>query len=115
MTVVTYRINKNVALKRLEIAVGDKMTLEEAVRFEKEFQRNVASIDASTYTLEIDCTTMKVLNPDIADKLGGAMSLYKQAGFKTVEFTVKNDTTLKMQLKRIARSVGLTNAEVIDK
>lgn len=115
MTVSTYKIEKNIALKKVLIAVGDKMTLPEAERFSRELNHIVSSIDASNYTLDVDCTSMKVLTTDLTEKLTGAMKDYHEAGFNKIVFFVQNDVILKMQLSRIARSVGLTNAEVITK
>lgn len=113
MTVTTYKIQVEAPLKKVVVAVGAHMTIAEAERFATEFQRTVTSIDASTYTLEVDCTSMKVLNTELTERLTGAMGLYKEAGFKKTEFIVNNDTILKMQLSRVARNAGLTNAEVI--
>ncbi len=115
MTVSTYKIKKNEALKKIEIYVGEKITLAEVERFTTEFQRTVSSIDATSFDLEIDCTNMKVLTPDLTVNLTEAMGLYKQVGFKKNIFVVQNDVVLKMQLTRLARNAGLTNAEVISK
>lgn len=113
MTVDTFKINKNALAKKIDVSVGDKMTVAEAERFANEFQRTVAGIDASSFELHVDCTSMKVLTPELSEKLTGAMQLYRQAGFKKVIFLTQNDPILKMQLSRVARTAGLTNAEVL--
>ena len=115
MTVDTYKITKNVLAKKIEIMAGEKVTVEEAERFAAEFQRTAASVDAASFELHVDCTSMKVVNPTLGEKLTGAMQMYRQAGFKKVVFLIQNDPVLKMQLSRIARTAGLTNAEVINK
>ena len=115
MPVTTYKIGKNITAKTIEVAVGDQMSLSEAKKFTAEFQQTVAAVEASNFELHVDCTSMKVLNSDIATALEGAMGLYHQAGFKKIIFIVQNDVILKMQLSRIARKEGLTNAEVINK
>jgi len=114
MTVSTYKITKNVSVKKVEVTVGDQMSLPEAERFATEFQQTAASVDANNFELHVDCAGMKVLNQEIAGALEGAMELYLQAAFKKVIFVVQNDPILKMQLSRIARRAGLTNAEVIN-
>lgn len=114
MAVTTYNITKNIAAKKVEVIVGDQISLTDAQKFAVEFQKTADSIDAGSFELHVDCTGMKVLNAEIADALEGAMGLYRQAGFQKIIFVVQNDVILKMQLSRIARKAGLTNAEVIN-
>lgn len=115
MTVTTYKIEKNLVAKKLNICVGDQITLAEAEKFEKEFQSVVSSIDTGDFELHIDSTNMKVLTQDMAVKLSGAMKLYQQAGFKKIVIEITQNTVLKMQISRLLREVGLTNAEVVIK
>lgn len=115
MSVSTYKITKNISAKKVEVTVGEQMSIPEAQRFATEFQHTAASVDASNFELDVDCTGMKVLNQEMAEALEAAMGLYLQAGFKKVIFVVQNNTILKMQLSRIARKAGLTNADVINK
>lgn len=81
MAISTYRIDKNLVAKKVNIFVGDQMTIEETERFAKDFLSTVASIDAGSFDLHIDGANMKVLTQELADKLTQAMGLYKQAGF----------------------------------
>jgi len=115
MIVSTYRIDKNLAAKKVNILVGEQMTLQETERFARDFQNTVASIDAGSFELHIDGTDMKVLTQDLADKLTQAMQLYKQAGFKKIVIVISNNPVLKMQVSRVMRQAGLTNAEVVAK
>ncbi|MEG0450105.1 MAG: hypothetical protein RR595_09630 [Lysinibacillus sp.] len=115
MLVTTYKIEKNLAAKKVNICVGDQITLAEAEKFDKEFGSTLSSIDASSFELHIDSTNMKVLTPDLAVKLGGAMGLYKQAGFKKIVIELSQSTVLKMQVSRLVREAGLTNTEVVTK
>lgn len=114
MSVTTYGIQKNLVNKMIEIVVGDKMTPTEAERFVKEFSATVASINPAQFQLVIDSTNMKVLTPEMATKLEGAMTLYNQAGFGKIIIKLQNNPILKMQASRIARKVGLTSFEIID-
>lgn len=113
MIVSTYLIKKNLGAKKVEVTVGDKITLADAERFQKEFVAVVASITPAQFDLEIDSTHMNVLTPDLAARLEGAMVMYKQAGFKRVLVKLQNTPVLKMQVSRVARQAGLTNMEVI--
>ncbi|MFJ8235572.1 hypothetical protein ACIQ34_07475 [Ureibacillus sp. NPDC094379] len=111
--VATYKIVKNPANKVINLTVGDKMTIQEAEKFVRDFQLTVKSIDASSWVLDIDCTGMQVLTQELADSLTGAMALYKEVGFQKVLFTVKENIVLKMQLSRVARNGKLDNFEVV--
>lgn len=112
MAVATYKIGKNIAAKKLEIEVGDQMTITEAQRFEKDFSVNVASITPSQFDLHVNCKNMKVVTQELAQQLEKAIGMYKQAGFKQVIFLVSNEVFLKMQISRLCRKVGLTNVEI---
>lgn len=112
MSVTTYKISKSIAAKKLEIEVGDQMTLTEAQRFVKEFSMNVESITPSQFDLHINCKNMKVLTQDLAQQLEQAIEMYKQAGFKQVTFLMPSEVFLKMQISRLCRKVGLTNVEI---
>lgn len=114
MSVSTYTIQKNLVGKKVEITVGDRMTPVEAERFGKEFASTIASINAAQFQLVIDSTNMKVLTPEMATKLEGAMALYNQAGFSKILVRLQNNPVLKMQVSRIARKVGLTSFEIIE-
>lgn len=112
MALSTYSIKKNIVAKKIEIAVGDKMTVEEVERFQKEFIATVSSITPKEYTLAIDSTNMNVLTPELATRLEHTMVAYKQAGFKKIEVQLQNSPVLKMQVSRVARNAGLTNMEI---
>ncbi|MER2191933.1 MAG: hypothetical protein ABS951_13310 [Solibacillus sp.] len=113
MSVSTYAIQKNLIGKTVEITVGDQMTPVEAERFVKEFSATVASINTAQFQLVIDSTNMKVLTPEMATKLEGAMALYNQAGFGKILIKLQDNPILKMQASRIARKVGLASFEII--
>lgn len=115
MTVATYRIDKNLAGKKLNICVGDQMTMAETESFVKEFRSTISTIDTGKFELHIDGTNMKVLTQEMAERLSVAMGLYHQAGFEKIVIEITQSTILKMQVSRIMRQAGLTNAEVITK
>lgn len=114
MSVATYKIQKNLAGKKIEITVGDQMTPTEAERFSKEFAATVTSINTAQFQLVIDGSNMKVLTPEMAVKLEGAMTLYNQAGFNKILIRLQNNPVLKMQASRVARKAGLTSFEIIE-
>ncbi|PAD68944.1 hypothetical protein CHH83_11180 [Bacillus sp. 7586-K] len=89
-------------------------TPEDVQNFVKDYQAKVNSIDASAYTLDVDCTTMDILKPEMVPALENSFKMYKESGFGKVLFTINKSAILKMQLNRIARNSGLTNAEVVE-
>lgn len=109
----TYKIDKNIAAKNVRIFVGDKMTVTEAENFMRDFKQTVASIKASDFELIIDSVKMNVLTQELTDKLTQTMSIYKQAGFKKIIIEIQNNAVLKMQVSRVMRQAGLTDAEVV--
>ncbi|MEK4130214.1 hypothetical protein NYE67_11060 [Solibacillus sp. FSL W8-0474] len=105
-------IQVNTGKKVVNISVNGKMTMEDANAFVADYNAKMKAITPSTFDLEVDCTQMQLLNPDMTANLTEVMKMYKTTGFKQVKFTVDNNITLKMQLNRLANSAGLTNATV---
>ena len=105
----------NTARKVVNMSVSGKMTPEDAKAFLVEYNTKMSAIRGSEYTLEIDCTTMQVLTPDLTQDLTGVMQLYKSTGFKKILIIVSNNAVLKMQLGRLIRNTSLTQAEIIEK
>ncbi|MGE7660379.1 hypothetical protein ACQKL0_01110 [Peribacillus sp. NPDC097264] len=108
-----YDININSSKKVIEMFVGGSFTPADAQAFTNDYHKMVGSIDASVYTLEIDCTTMNVVTSQMIPELEGSYKLYKQSGFKKIIFKIKDSTILKMQLARLARNTGLSQVEVV--
>ena len=94
--------------------VSGSFTPADVQNFVKDYQAKVASIDAATYNLDVDCTTMDILKPEMVPSLENSYKMYKESGFNKVIFTINKSAILKMQLNRIARNTGLTNAEVVE-
>lgn len=104
----------NTVKKTVNISVKGRMTMEDSQLFITEYNTKMNSIKASEYTLEVDCIDMPVVTPEMAEELTGVMGLYKTTGFGKVVFQIKSNTVLKMQLSRLARNAGLSNATVAD-
>lgn len=104
----------NTVKKTVSIQVKGRMTKEDSALFIEEYNKKINSINPAEYTLEVDCVEMPVVTPEMAEELTGVMGLYKSTGFNKVIFQIKDSSVLKMQLSRIARNAGLTNAAVVD-
>lgn len=58
---------------------------------------------------------MSVETQDKISKLEQVFKMYQQTGFKDIAFTVKSSNgVLKMQLNRIIRISGVTNAKIVE-
>ncbi|PLR76208.1 hypothetical protein CU633_16890 [Bacillus sp. V3-13] len=109
-----YSMKVNQGAQTMELMVGGTFTPADVDSFIKDYQRNVASIDAKSFSLELDCTTMNLVTPEMVPLLESCYKLYKESGFKQVIFKIKQSTILKMQLSRLARNTGLQNAQVVE-
>ncbi|WP_251548817.1 hypothetical protein [Neobacillus muris] len=109
-----YSIKVNTAKKAVDMNVNGTFTTEDVQNFVRDYQATVDSIEAGSFTLEVDCTNMDILTQDMVPSLENSYKMYKESGFKRVNFSIKKNPVLKMQLTRIARNTGLTNAQVIE-
>lgn len=101
-------VNKSVTMN----VVGD-FTAEQAEQFHLDYEKQVNSIAADEFVLNVDCTDMKVINKEMTPALTHSFNLYKSSGFKKIAFHITANAIVKMQLNRIAKSVGLPNYEII--
>jgi len=111
---IGYELHENKLMKVIHVVVNDKMTLEQARKFAEDYKSLTKSIDTRSYVLDIDCTAMKVVTPDLIDNLSETLKMYKQPGFHKVIMKVRHNNILKMQLTRLSREAELTNVEIIN-
>ncbi|MGE7623469.1 hypothetical protein ACQKMD_10520 [Viridibacillus sp. NPDC096237] len=111
---VGYEINEDKVMKVITVVVNDKMTLEQAGKFTRDYKRLTKTIDSKLFVLDIDCTAMKVVTPDLIDNLGETFKMYNEPGFKKVIMKVRHNNILKMQLTRLSREARLTNVEILN-
>lgn len=107
------KVEVNVAEKKVYAFVPDKMNDELIQSFLAQYGKAVNSITPGEYHLEVDCTEMKVISPELVPSLEGTMGMYAKDGFNKVTFVVSGSPVFKMQMARIARSAGL-DLEVVD-
>ena len=109
-----YSIKVNKATKVIEISIIGSFTPEQAKAFHTDYQAKVSSIVAEDFILKVDCTDMNIITQEMLPKLEISFNMYKESGFKEVQFIIKQSATIKMQLNRVARNTGLTNAVVVE-
>lgn len=91
---------------------------EDGVAFVDAYRKAVKTINPGEYTLDFDCTGLKVAGKDInsgtdmADVLRGCIEMYKNDGFKLVVFKCGTNALVKGQLKRLIAETGCANARV---
>jgi adenine deaminase len=108
-----YTIDTNRTTKEIQMKVVGVFTPQQAEAFHNDYKKHIGSIQASDFTLNVDCTDMKVISQDMIPKLQYSFELYKNSGFKKVKFITNGQVVIKMQINRIARTVGLPNYEVV--
>jgi len=83
--------------------------MEEAQLFAAEYKNKMDTISPNEYTLEADCTSMKVLTPDLAASLEEVMKMYRATGFKKITVQINPNSTLKLQLSRLSRKADIAD------
>ncbi|CAM3598179.1 hypothetical protein [Marinicrinis lubricantis] len=110
----SFRIELNMVDRVMEMQIGGTFTAEDYARFIAEYEKKTASLDGPSYTLRVDCKAMDLLSAQEVESLKGSFEKYKQTGFREVVFIITEaQLFMKMQLKRVARSAGLDNVEVV--
>ncbi|PMC40620.1 hypothetical protein CJ195_02580 [Bacillus sp. UMB0899] len=110
----SYEIKVNRGAKNVEMYIGGTFTPTDVQNFVSDYKNKISVINANEFTLEIDCTFMDLLKQEMIPSLENSYKMYKESGFKKVVFKIKQNPVLKLQLNRLARSTGLSNAEVIE-
>lgn len=100
-------INVNNIRKIFNISVAGRITAKEEQEFLNDYKAKTKAINSADYTLDVDCSEMKVVTPDMTENLTQVMKMYKATGFKKVVYQVKSNALLKLQLARLARNAGV--------
>ncbi|BCJ95842.1 hypothetical protein acsn021_34110 [Anaerocolumna cellulosilytica] len=93
----------------LDGAFGD----EDIEAYGKEYGAAISKINPNQFTLELDARNMGVITPDKHEKLKQFFLLYKQQGFKTVTLRIQDSAILSMQVKRLAKEVGINDFRIL--
>lgn len=110
----SFSITVNRFKKTVDMVIRGSFTPEKTQEFVAVYQKKVASVNASDYTLRLDCLDLNVVTPAMIPDLENCYRLYDSSGFKKVLFEIKKNPVIKMQLRRIARTTGLANAEIVE-
>ncbi|MFL0194231.1 hypothetical protein ACJDU8_01370 [Clostridium sp. WILCCON 0269] len=102
----------NKAKKEFNVKIWGMYEASDAKSFIEEFKKIVSTIQTADYILCFDSQELKVSTRDMVPMLESCFKMYKDLNFKKVIMKAGNNATLKMQLTRIGRNVGL-NVEVI--
>ncbi|MGG0658436.1 hypothetical protein [Rummeliibacillus pycnus] len=113
MTNGTYIIKLDKLKKEMYMQINGTFSPEKVDQFVKDYDRNVNSIKPSEYNLRLDCKDLHLVSPELVPLLENCYEMYKKTGFQKVIFEIPNSVVLKMQVSRLARKIGLTNAEFV--
>ncbi|HWI49586.1 MAG TPA: hypothetical protein VNU45_15325 [Rummeliibacillus sp.] len=113
MTTGSYIIKLDKLKKEMYMQINGSFSPEKVDEFIKDYDRNVNSIKASEYNLRLDCKDLSLVSPELVPLLENCYAMYKETGFQKVIFEIPNSVILKMQLSRLSRKAGLTNAEFV--
>lgn len=112
-----YEFKKDILGKKLNVKLRGQFNTQEGMEYISEYNKQVDSLlKKEDYSLNIDCSEMKVTASDTTDALEYCFKLYKSAGFKNITFITKGNPTktiMNMQFRRLGRNAGL-NFEIIE-
>lgn len=107
-----YEMSVDKIRKELNVRVWGMFGPEDANGFIEEFKTTISTIQVPEFVLSFDAKELNVSRPEMLPMLEGCFKMYKECAFKKVVAKVENNVTLKMQLGRVGRNVGL-NIEVV--
>ena len=110
----SFTITVNRIKKSVDMVIRGTFTPEKAQEFVADYQKKVSGVNASEYTLRLDCLDLNVVTQAMIPDLENCYRLYHSSGFNKVVFEIKKNPIIKMQLSRIARTTGLANAEIVE-
>lgn len=86
---------------------------EDANDFVMAYTQNVAGINPKEYELHFDSTLLRVSTQDMVPMLSACFEMYKKDDFRKIVFDCGTNSTLKLQINRVSKNVGLQNYELI--
>jgi hypothetical protein len=97
----------------LTVTLEGKFTQEDHPKFVAAFKAGVNKIQPANSDLIFNAGEFQVLATDMHEKLRECFILYKSYGFKKILMNIGDNIFVAMQVKRIAKDVGLDNFDII--
>lgn len=89
-------------------------TPEDYQNFIRDYHKITSSIEASAFTLEVDCREMNLLRDHEIQKLKSAFVSYKETGFEKIVFIISDSqSAMRIQLASAAQEAGLIDHEIV--
>jgi len=107
LTMKKHELALNKSKKEVNIRIWGMIGPDDAKSFVEDFTALVSTIQTSEYTLSFDANELKVSIQAMLPMLESCFKMYKDLGFKKVIIKIENNVTLRMQIKRIAKTTGL--------
>jgi hypothetical protein len=86
---------------------------DDATEFVMAYTKNVAEINPKEYELHFDSTQLKVSTQEMVPMLSACFEMYKKDEFRKIVFNCGTNATLKLQINRVGKTVGLLNYELV--
>lgn len=109
-----FNFSINQAKKVFDVTVAGSFNETDAVNFINQYKAKTATFKPTEYIIDLDCTELNVTTQDVVPMLEQCYKMYQESGFSKVTFKIKENTILKMQLNRVARSTHLQNFEIVE-
>ena len=97
----------------LDVVCEGLFAPEDAKRFVTEFQKESKKVNPATCQLTLDGSKLSTSPAEMQEMLSGILNMYKQMGFRNVTIAFGGNAIAKMQVKRLAKEVGIDNFNVI--
>lgn len=107
-----YEMSLDKIKKEINIRIWGMFEPNDANSFVEDFRKELSPIQTSEFILAFDAKELNVSKPEMLPMLEGCLQMYKACKFKKIAVEVGKNVTLKMQLSRLSRNIGL-NIEVI--
>lgn len=107
-----FKITVNSVKKTIDMEIVGTFSPQQVQQFLTEYQKKVKSVNASEYTLNVDSTDMDILTQEMIPSMENTIRMYQESGFNRMVISIKKSAILKMQLNRILKNSGFTNAEI---
>lgn len=113
MAVGSYSMVVNRLNKTVDMVVSGTFEPHQADAFIKDYNMKLSAINPKEYVLQFDCRDMDLVTQENIPDLEKCFKLYSSSDFSKVIIGIKEGKpVLSMQLKRLARNVGLKNMDV---
>lgn len=108
-----YTMNIDKAKKTFSITLEGNFSESDIENYIQDFKKNLGSINPPEYELNFEASAFKVLPQDLVPMLKNCFEMYKQSNFKKININIGSNAVVKMQVRRVINSIGISNFEIV--